>query len=373
VSRQVERVTGGRVVTPGGTRRGTVTVVDGRIGAVEGSTATDGGPATLDAAGRLVLPGLVDLHGDELEGYRRPRPRAEVPVERAFPACERANLAAGITTKFHAVGFEADGDGRSPETARAVADHVTDASGLIDHRLHARCELTDPESVAAVRAAVEDLSPGLVSLMHHSPAPDGGQFGSEAAFEERYPDTAGTDTWARRLGASDEQLHARRESLVRSWSAPDRTVALHDATDPEAVERFADAGGDLCEFPTTLPAARRAVDRGLGVTMGAPNVVRGGSLWGNLDARTAAAAGLVDALCADYRPMALLESVFVDSGEPLDERVRRVSAGPATLVGLGDRGRIEPGRRADLIVVDPGPPPTVEAVVVAGELVYQVG
>ncbi len=105
--------------------------------------------------------------------------------------------------------------------------------------------------------------------------------------------------------------------------------------------------------------------------MGAPNLVRGESQWGNLRTADAIEAGVVDALVADYHPPSLLAAVFIDTGEPLPERVARVTAAPATAAGLTDRGRIEPGARADLVVVDPEPTPTVTAAVVDGRPAYR--
>jgi alpha-D-ribose 1-methylphosphonate 5-triphosphate diphosphatase len=106
-------------------------------------------------------------------------------------------------------------------------------------------------------------------------------------------------------------------------------------------------------------------------TMGAPNLVRGESQWGNLATADGIDAGVVDALVADYHPPSLLASVFIDTGESLPERVKRVSATPADAVGLTDRGTIEAGMRGDLVVVDPDPTPTVTDAVVAGQPVYR--
>jgi alpha-D-ribose 1-methylphosphonate 5-triphosphate diphosphatase len=49
-----------------------------------------------------------------------------------------------------------------------------------------------------------------------------------------------------------------------------------------------------------------------------------------------------------------------------------VSEFPANAVGLDDRGRIAPGLRADLVLVDPALPgrPRVVAVLVAGRIVH---
>jgi len=68
-----------------------------------------------------------------------------------------------------------------------------------------------------------------------------------------------------------------------------------------------------------------------------------------------------------------LAAPFVDTGEPLPTRVNRVTRNPADAVGLTDRGRIEVGARADIILVDPEPTPSVERVFVGGQSVAAVG
>ncbi len=108
-----------------------------------------------------------------------------------------------------------------------------------------------------------------------------------------------------------------------------------------------------------MPAARRAVDRGLVTALGAPNLVRGGSPWGNLDVASAIDAGIVDVLCSDYHPSSLLAAAVVETGEPMADRIRRITTNPADAVGLEDRGRLAAGCRADVIVVDPARVPTV--------------
>jgi alpha-D-ribose 1-methylphosphonate 5-triphosphate diphosphatase len=107
--------------------------------------------------------------------------------------------------------------------------------------------------------------------------------------------------------------------------------------------------------------------------MGGPNLVRGASLWGNLSAAEAIELNLVDVLCSDYHPASLLHAIFVETGEPLPVRVARVTSAPAAAVGLEDRGRLETGARADVIVVDPGNPPTIRRAFVGGEEVYREG
>jgi len=132
-------------------------------------------------------------------------------------------------------------------------------------------------------------------------------------------------------------------------------------------------GATISEYPLTLDTIQRATERGLTTVMGAPNLQQGGSLSGNLDTDVAIDADCVDVLCADYHPPSLLAAPFVDTGEPLPTRVNRVTRNPADAVGLTDRGRIEIGARADLILVDPEPTPSVERVFVGGRSVAAVG
>ncbi len=370
-------VVGGTVLTPDRRLRdGVVTITEGRVGGVwEGDGGTLPTRGCLDARGALVLPGLVDLHGDDLEESLFPRADDHVPVERALHRSERAALDAGVTTKFHAVAFEeAPDDRRTVDTAETVAEAVIERDGALDGRLHARCELSSGAAVAAVREAAADGRADLVSTMRH--VPGGGQFDDADAMAERYGEA--TDGGVRRVAEDRSEVTAatvcrRRAAVVDAANDAGLPVAVHDPVDPAAVDRAVAEGVDVCEFPVSLSAAERAAELGATVVMGAPNVVRGGSLWGNLDADRAIEAGAVDALASDFRPHSLLTAALADADEPPSERVRRVTAAPAEAAGLDDRGRLEAGARADLIVVDPEPFPTVRAVLVEGRLVYRAG
>lgn len=372
-------LTGGTIVTPA--RRieaGSLVIRGDRIESVTrgSSTASD----TIDVSGKYVVPGLVDIHGDDIERHLFPRPEAQVPVETAVREAERAALASGITTKLHALPFENAPDdqrsvARSMELSRVIRDRRTAAP--LDQRVHARCELADQDSVSAVEQLLSADGAALVSLMNH--APGDGQYASSEALSNRF-EARGTvsDEGVEELVRSRTSVDAptmtqRRDTVLDAARTAGVPVALHDATDAKAVESAAHSGISICEFPLTLAAARRAGELGLTVTMGSPNLVRGGSLWGNLDARQAIDAGLVDVLCSDFRPETMLQSLFTDSGEPVPARVNRVTAAPAAAIGLTDRGRLAAGSRADLIVVDPDPTPTVSRVFVAGTEVYRFG
>ncbi len=67
------------------------------------------------------------------------------------------------------------------------------------------------------------------------------------------------------------------------------------------------------------------------------------------------ARGLCDILASDYYYPAMLGAVarlHADRIAPLADLWRLVSLNPARAMGLADRGRIAPGQRADLVLLD---------------------
>ena len=371
----------GRVVTPNGViPDGHVVVADDRIVRV-GEVPSDPLPRTtvVDVDGRVVLPGLVDLHGDDIEQHRAPRAGARVDAQSATLSADRANVLMGVTTKFHAIAFENDGeDARSVEEAETLVNAIAAANDtLADNRIHVRADLSR-ESVDAVERVVDGdgVDIDLLSVMHH--APGEGQY-DEAAFQRHYEEDRNlppeavdrlSETRAALSPSEWDELVARVADLAADAKVP---LASHDDETAAAVDRMAHHEAAISEYPLTVEAAERATERGMTTAMGAPNLVRGESLWGNLSARAAVRAGVVDTLCSDYHPPSLLAAPFVDTGEPLSVRVNRVTRNPAEAVGLHDRGRLEPGARGDVIVVDPSPTPSVERVFVAGTEVLRTG
>lgn len=374
-------VENGRIVAPDRVIEGTIELDGDRIVAVHGSRVHDEGTTTdtsrIDARGRLVMPGIVDIHGDDIEGHLFPRDGSPVDDGLALRAADRANVAAGITTKCHAIAFQEEPDeDRSLGLARDVVDAVETAEGLCaEHLIHARCELTDPGCVEAAASVLDREVVRLVSLMAHVPGQ--GQFASPERFKEwyldnrDYPEDAVDDLINARQHISDATFETRIERITEAARNTGIAVASHDDERPEEVERRHEMGVSISEYPVSMAAAERANELGMTVAMGAPNLVRGGSQWGNLGTAQAIDAGVVDTLCADYHPPSLLAAPFVDTGESLPTRVARVTDAPATAIGFDDRGRIEPGARADLIVVDPEPTPAIEHAIVAGREVYR--
>jgi alpha-D-ribose 1-methylphosphonate 5-triphosphate diphosphatase len=368
-------VVGGRVVTPERVIEGGVGIEGDRI--VEVGDVDDDADTVIEADGRLVIPGLVDLHGDDIEDHLHPRSGARMALPMALASADRANIASGITTKFHAISFELDeAADRSPELAATLTDAITGADSLLaDHRLHARCEVTQRRCVDAVLSVIENGDADLVSVMSHVPGK--GQFRDMAAFKEYYENAndhtavEAEEMIEQRTDISMATLRERVDRVVEAAHDAGAVTASHDDENPAEVERLADSGVDITEYPITLETADRAATVGMTTAMGAPNLVRGESQWGNLSTADAIDAGVVDALVADYHPPSLLAAAFVDTGEPLPERINRVTANPADAIGIDDRGRIEAGARADLLVVDPDPTPTVARALVAGRPVYR--
>ena len=131
-----------------------------------------------------------------------------------------------------------------------------------------------------------------------------------------------------------------------------------DAREDEIGEKgdlAADEGVAISEFPCTLEAAREARARSMLIVGGAPNIVRGGSQSGNVAVRELLEEKLIDILASDYFYPAMLGAMVrlhADRVAPLPVLWTLVSLNPARAMGLSDRGRIAPGQRADLLLLD---------------------
>ncbi|QIB74267.1 alpha-D-ribose 1-methylphosphonate 5-triphosphate diphosphatase [Halogeometricum borinquense] len=366
-----------RVVTPDDVVSGSVAVKDGRIEAVESGSLDGDATTRVDAAGRVLMPGIVDLHGDDIEKHLHPRSNAAVEPPMALASADRANISSGITTKFHAIAFEHNPEkDRSPELAMDLVESIRATDSLLaDHRIHARCEITDAPCIDAVETVLANDAASLVSVMSHVPGK--GQFRDIDRFREYYENDGSLSVEEaealieERTSLTEAELSERIDRIVSAAEAADVVVASHDDETVVEVERLNERGIGISEYPITIEAAQRASDLGMFTAMGAPNLVRGGSQWGNLATEEAIDADAVDALLADYHPPSLLAAPFVETGESLSTRVARVTKNPADAVGLTDRGRVEVGARADVVLVEPDPTPVVERAIVAGELVYK--
>ena len=327
----------------------------------------------LDGGGALCLPGLIDLHCDALEKEVEPRPKVAFAHGFALANSDRRNLNAGITTVYHAISFAGGEWGvRDPAVAAAVVREVRAFRGLVDHKVHARFEVTDDGSEEPLAELLRACQVDMLSFMDHSPGQ--GQFGDLAAYVGYMVRTYHvSEAEAVTIGSS--KVESRKLAPARmarlAALARDRCIALasHDDDTPQKVAEMAALGVTISEFPIGLEAARAAVDAGMVTLFGSPNVLRGKSASGNVRALDVILDGACTGLCADYHPPSLLAAVLClpeISPLGLPEAVRLASLAPARAAGLADRGAIEAGQRADLVLVRAA---RVEAVLVAGRKV----
>jgi alpha-D-ribose 1-methylphosphonate 5-triphosphate diphosphatase len=339
-------------------------VLDGSVCFADG-VITDIGPAGdrgHDLNGDYLIPGLVELHTDHLETHYAPRPKVRWHPVAAVQAHDAQIAASGITTVFDAirVGLDEHAD-MGMDELRILADAITagvNAGRLrADHMIHLRCEVSAPDCLESFETIMDHPLVQLASLMDHAPGQR--QFASADAYRIYYQgklkmsDQALAEFIQRRSQESATYANKHRNALAELSKSRSITLASHDDATMAHVEEAKALGIRIAEFPTTLEAARASRDAGMAILMGGPNVVRGGSHSGNVSARELAAAGLLDILSSDYIPFSMLQSAFclVDTVPTvtLPEAISFVTKRPADAAGLGDRGEIAIGKRADLV------------------------
>ncbi|HZB90436.1 MAG TPA: alpha-D-ribose 1-methylphosphonate 5-triphosphate diphosphatase [Stellaceae bacterium] len=355
--------TNARIVTRADVLLGDVVVRDGKIARVEAASRPSAAPGAIDLGGDFLLPGLVELHTDNLERHATPRPRVRWPAVSAVITHDAQMAASGITTIFDALAIgdiQRGGDRIDALDGMVSAVSAAQQARMLraDHYLHLRCELSYPALRELVPPLVSHPMVGLLSLMDHTPGQR--QFVSLDQFKTYYQgkynlsDAALAD-FIRERQADQQRYSAENRAMVVSLARQHGVrLASHDDATAAHVEEAREAGVVIAEFPTTAEAAGAAHRAGIGVLGGAPNVVRGGSHSGNASALDFARAGVLDMLSSDYVPVSLLHAAFKladEAGFSLPDAVATVSANPAAAVGLGDRGRIEPGLNGDLVRV----------------------
>jgi alpha-D-ribose 1-methylphosphonate 5-triphosphate diphosphatase len=317
-----------------------------------------------DLSGDYLVPGLVELHTDNLERHFLPRAGVSWPAGLASVMAHDVHMVgAGVTTVFDAVTAGEPGDWKKMRKelfgASLAALDAAEASGLLraEHFLHLRCEIAGEDVIDLVSPLAEHRRLKLLSIMDHTPGQR--QYRDLAYYRAYY----GLDNWTEdALDARIAKLQDMRSrnagknlravlALCREYGLP---LASHDDTTEDEVKESVSYGAGIAEFPTTLEAAGASKKYGLFVVMGAPNIVRGKSHSGNIPAVELARLGLLDVLSSDYMPPSLLHAVFMLpglSGLPLHKALEIVALNPARAVGLADRGSLEPGKRADAVRV----------------------
>lgn len=334
----------------------------------------------IDARGLLVLPGIVDIHGDAFERQMMPRPGVDFPIDVALHDSDRQAIANGITTVFHATTWSWEPGLRCGDNARLLLEAIEGLRPRLaaDTRFHLRHETYNLDAEAEIG---KWLSDGRIDLF---------------AFNDHMASTMASldkpqkrNRMVERTGLSGEAFDQLVQRVVaRAGDVPGSISRLagiarsagtrmlsHDDDSPEMRKSFRSQGVAIAEFPVNEATARDAAAAGDAIVFGAPNVVRGGSHTGWTKASDMIEKGLCSILASDYYYPAPLLAAFrlaADGVLPLAQAWRLVSSAPAKAAGLADRGNLSAGQRADILVVDDEVPlrPRIVAVIAGGRLVH---
>lgn len=365
--------------------RGAIRVEAGKIAEIAETPVVG---AELSGDGLLLLPGFVDMHGDMVEREVEPRPNVPMPLELGLRDLDRRLAVAGITTAYAAVSFSPSstyGHLRSYEHTSAIIRALKSMGPqlLVDHRVHARFEITFPKALSVIEALLAEGAVDLISLTDHTPGQ--GQYRDIERHVEKMVREKGLsrDEAAQSVAKRIEERTQPAEIMAQTLSAISEAcrahgvaLASHDDDTPAKVALMQDLGAAISEFPVTLEAAREARARGLATAMGAPNALRGQSYSGNLSAREAHAEGVLDILASDYHPSAILPAILelakVDAAG-LAGATRLATLNPANALGLSDRGEIALGKQADFVIADDSGIGHVRATIRSGRKIYSDG
>jgi alpha-D-ribose 1-methylphosphonate 5-triphosphate diphosphatase len=368
-------ITGGEVLTETLLRADLVT--DGET--IAGlDSAAPAGALRLDATGLLVLPGIVDCHGDAFERHIMPRPGVSFAIDLALRDADRAILASGITTAFHGVTWSWEPGLRGAENARLLVERIAALAPELgaETRFHLRHETFNLAAEAEIIDWLEAGRVGVLAFNDHT----GGILKARnrpdkiAKMVERsglaHDDFMALveNVWNRR-----DEVPGSIERLAAAARAAGIPAMSHDDMTPQMRRWYRGLGVTVAEFPINEATTREAAAHGEAIVFGAPNVVRGGS---HIDCPAAAEmvrAGLCTILASDYYYPALPLAPFIlarQGAASFAAAWKLVSQGPAEALGLADRGVIAPGRRADLVLMAPEPQPRIVATIAGGRLAY---
>jgi dihydroorotase len=387
-------IAGGTVVTPTGTERADVLVVDGRIAQVADGVEVPVGATVLDASGCAVGPGLVDLHahlrepgGEEAEtietgtragalgGYT-----ALVAMPNTTPTCDAAGVVAQVLAR--AVGASCDVSvagaitiGREGTTLAPMAE-LADAGVTL---------FTDDGACVAdgdlMRRALEYARGLGVTCAQHCEDP---ALAAGGAMHE--------GAWSSRLGVPGQPTLAEEAVVARDLGLVELTGAdLHflHLSSPGSVRAVAAARARGLPVTCEVAPHHLALEDGCCATFDPTFKVnpplRPAALRDELVALVRD--GAVDAIATDHAPHAAeakdrpfeeaafgmlglqhalgltVEALGGTAGLDLVALFSLLSRRPATIARLGDRdarrggqsahgGAVRPGEDANLCVVD---------------------
>jgi alpha-D-ribose 1-methylphosphonate 5-triphosphate diphosphatase len=351
--------TNAKVVGPDEVFSGTVVTRNGLVADVSAGMSSIA--AAVDLEGDYLVPGLVEIHTDNLEHNVMPRPAVMWPVAEAIIAHDAQMALSGVTTVFDAltVGGTQRNAFRAqllPKTVVFLEEAIAQQRLRAEHFLHLRCEISAADMIERLEPVSEHALVELVSIMDHTP----GQRQWIDVEKYRYRNKtrlglseAEADSLVRRK-FEEQALYAggNRAAVLNLLKQRPLPLASHDDTTAADIDDAVSMGATISEFPTTEVAAATARAKALSIVMGAPNIVLGGSHSGNVSASDLAARGHLDILSSDYVPASLVQACWMlhrTLSIPLHITIGMVTHKPARCVGFSDRGSIAVGQRADLV------------------------
>lgn len=323
----------------------------------------------VDVRGQYVSPGFIDIHSDMIEQIIQPRPTSIMDFEMAVKEGEKQLINQGITTMYHSLSLYNDDlfgvkevrKSRHVQRLAKLISSLHERDHLIHHRFHARYEIDNVGCFGLLKELIVNRLVHEFSIMDHTPGQ--GQFRDLDGYRKHiggYRDRQVTDEeWDKIMYAHSHKAKATFDEiseLVRLAIEQGIAVSSHDDDTPEKVALVSSLGIGISEFPITMDVARAAHEHGMMTVAGAPNILLGGSHSGNLCASEAIQEGLIDVLCSDYYPASLLHAVFLlhtRHGMPLSTAFALVTINAAKAVKIDALyGSIQPGKMADLLVID---------------------
>ena len=366
-----------------------VLVEDNTIHAIVPETAVDlHDMEVLDARGGYVSPGFVDIHSDYIETIVSPRPTSVMSMNIGLRESERILMTHGITTIFHSLSYYGDDKYshkaiRNPENVQKCVDAIYASHSephLIRHRLHARFEIDSIDQIPNLERNILDCKVHLLSFMDHTPGQ--GQYRNLEIYKNimrgyRSMTDQEADVLIQEQVDKTKMTFDDIERLSRLAIEQNIAVASHDDDDVAKLKLVQSYGTTISEFPITLDVAKEAKKMGMKTIAGAPNILIGGSHSGNLSASEAIQAQVIDIICSDYYPPAMLHGIF-ELARKYDEDLHRlfqlVTINPARAVNLDHEiGSIEVGKKADILIIEQMEDgyPVVTTTMVDGSIIMQ--
>jgi len=366
--------TGAEVLRPEGLGRDPLSLAEGLVSDI----TTD---RVVDLSGFMVLPGIIDLHGDGFERHVAPRRGAMSQMDAGLIAAEAELAANGITTGYLAQFWSWEGGLRGPDFADKVFRSIARTRGKVptDLRAQLRFEIHLLEDCDRLPELLREWAVDYVVFNDHLPhdrLAEGRKpprLTGQALKAARNPDAH--FAYLLDLHAKRPEVPAAMDALTTRLAAMDVIMGSHDDGDADTRGLWRGRGARISEFPETICAAQAAEDAGDHVIMGSPNLVRGGSHKGNVSALEVVQAGLCDALASDYHypsPRRAALGLISEHGMAWNVAWGLVSSGPARVMGLSDRGELSTGKRADLVILD-AQTHQVAATIAGGQVSYMSG